>query len=398
MKTQAAVIASDPVYLTWLKETLGANHELNWLRPDDPSDPVTAQLMSISELEVAFVEADLSGASSALLEELTDAHPHLLVIAIGADSPTESVIEAMRAGARDFFVMGRDDLHLAERLRKLMRKSAQMQPQAERNGRIFSIHSAAGGPALAWTAEHMALALQENCRPGDRVLLIDAAVPHGASLVFLNVAQNYSLLDAVQDVYRCDQTLIDTAFSKHGSGLFVLGFPDDQVEPAAMEESDFLALLDVLARHFQHIVLCSAGNLALRTQAGILNRADASVLVSDGSIMNSRINKHWLKAMRLEDCSLDRLGMMVDSDGIARGLDAPGLAQLLDLPLWAVMPVNYQTRLQAMNAGESLFKAVPKDAYCGAMRELCKRLLVQDPKNLSLKKESRGLLSRVFGD
>ncbi len=395
MKSQAAVIASDPVYLTWLKETLGAGVELNWIRPNDTAEPVQAQLLNIEQLEMAFVEADLAGQSGSMLEELTDSYPQVLIIAIGADSPTDAVIEAMRAGARDFFVMGRDDQQLAERLRKLMRKSAQSQQQ-ERAGRLYSLHSASGGPALAWTAEHLALAFQESSRPGDKVLLIDLATPHGASLVFLNIAQNYSLLDAVQDVYRCDQTLIDTAFSKHVSGLSVLAMPEDQLEPSSLDDQDFLSLLDVLVRHFHNVVLCTGPNLSARALAGIFNRAHASIFLSDGSILNSRANKHMLKALRLEDVSLDRSGMLLDSDGIARGLDARGLAKLLELPLWNVMPVNYQTRLQAMNAGDPLYSSAPKDAYCEAMRAFAKRLLVQDPKNLVMGDDKRGLLNRMF--
>lgn len=397
MKSQAAVIASDPVYLTWLKETLGASVELHWIRPDDSADPVSAQLLGIERLEIAFVEADPQIGSD-LLEELTDTQPGVLVVAVGADSPTEAVIEAMRAGARDFFVMGRDDAQLSERLRKLMRKSATQQGSAERTGRLYSIHSATGGPALAWTAEHLALALLENSRAGERILLIDLSTPNGASLVFMNIAQTYSLLDAVADVHRCDQTLIDTAFAKHSSGLNVLTMPEDLVEPARLDEADFLALLDVLARHFHSIVLCTAANLPLHAQAGVLSRAHASFMISDGSILNSRANKHLLKALQLEDCPLDRVGLVVDSDGIARGLDAQNLAQLVELPLWAVMPVNYQTRLQAMNAGDALYKLAPKDAYCAAIRDLAKRLARQDVKTLAQHTARRGLLQRMFGD
>ncbi len=398
MKTQAAVIARDPVYLSWLKEALGPGMELHWVRPDDPAEPVPAQLLGIDDLELAFVEAGADSESAELLELLADENPLLLLVAVGADSPTDSVLDAMRAGARDFFVMGRDDRQLSERLRKLMRKSASTHGIGERSARIYSIHSSPGGQAMAWTAEHLALALLDDCRPGDKVLLLDMAQPYGASLVFLNLAQNYSLLDAVQDVHRCDATLIDTAFVKHSSGLHVLSLPEDLVEPTRMDERDLLALLDVLAKHFHSIVVCCSSNLGIESQAGVVARARAGFMISDGSILNSRSNKHLLKALRLEECPLDRLGLVVDSDGIAKGLDAPSLAQLIELPLWAEMPVNYQNRLRAMNAGEPLYTQAPKDPYCRAMRDLARRLAVQDPKNLVYRAESSGLLQRIFGD
>lgn len=398
MKTQAVIIASDPVYLSWLKEALGSAVELHWVRPDDPAEPVQAQLLGIDPLELIFVEALADPDRITLLEQLSDENPAAIVTAVGADSPTEAVLDAMRAGARDFFVMGRDDRQLAGRLRKLMRKTASSSGLTEAVARIYSIHSAPGGPALAWTAEHLSLALLEDRRPGDRVLLIDAAQPHGASLVFMNLAQSYSLLDAVQDVNRCDQTLIDTAFVKHASGLYLLALPEDLIEPVRLDERDFLALLDVLARHFHSIVICTASNLGVETQAGIVSRAHASVMISDGSILNSRANKHMLKAWRLENCGLDRVGLVVDSDGIAKGLDAASLAQLIELPLWAEMPVNYLPRLRAMNAGESLYSVASKDPYCRAMKEFARRLSVGDAKRLAQKPERGGLLKKIFGE
>ncbi len=398
MKTQAAIIAADPVYLSWLKEILGPGLELHWLRPDDPAEPVQAQLVLIDQLELVFVEAT-GGERGGLFEALTDENPQVLIIAVGADSPTESVLEAMRAGARDFFVMGRDDRQLPERLRKLMRKTASAQASADRVARLYSVHSAMAGPSLGWTAQHLALALLEDRRPGDKVLLIDAAQPYGATLVFLNVAQSYSLLDAVQDVHRCDQTLIETAFVRHASGLYLLALPEDLIEPSRIDERDFLALLDVLTKHFHSIVVCTGSNLAVETQAGLVARAHASLMMTDGSILSSRANKHMLKAWRLEGGELDRVGLVVDSDGIAKGLDAASLAQLIELPLWLEAPVNYQSRLRAMNAGESLFKIAPKEPYCRMLRDFARRLSVQEAKNLSCKPGERGgLLTRIFGE
>lgn len=397
MKTQAALIAADPVYLTWLKEVLGQAVDLHWLRPDDPVEPVSRQLDRVEGLEVAFVEAEPADQRTPLLEQLAEKHAGLLLIAIGADSPTEAVIDTMRAGARDFFVMGRDDAQLGERLRKLLRKSNQAQVSSEPGGHLYSVHGALPTPTLAWTAEHLALAVLERAAPRERVLLLDVASPHGASLVFMNLAQTYTLLDAVQDVYRCDQTLIDTAFVRHASGLYVLSLPEDRVEPLAFEQADLLTLLDVLARHFDSIILCGSSNLHIETHAGIVARARRSLMLGDGSILSSRANKHLLKALRLEEGKLDRLGLVLDSDGLVRGLDAANLAQLVELPLWAEMPVNHPNRIRAMNSGESLFKLSPKDSYCRAVEDLVERLLDPDARMLTAAPDKPGLLQRVFG-
>lgn len=397
MKVQAALVAADPVFLTWLKETLGSSVDLHWVRPEDPIEPVSAQLARIDQLEVAFVEAHPAQQRTGLLEQLADENPALLLIAVGADSPSDAVLDAMRAGARDFFVMGRDDQQLSERLRKLMRKSGQTPVRDAARGQLYSVHSAIGSPTAAFTAQHLALALLERAGPGQRVLLLDVAHPVGAALVFMNLAQTYTLLDAVQDVFRCDQTLIDTAFVRHPGGLYVLSLPEDRVEPPTLDEPDLLTLLEVLSKHFDSIVLCAGNNLALETTTSIIGRAYRSLLIGDGSILSGRANKHLIKALRLEQGQLDRLGLLVDSDGLARGLDAASLAQLVELPLWAEMPVQHVNRIRAMNSGESLYKLFPKDPYCESMRRLAAALAEQEVRTLGVAAEQPGWLRRWFG-
>ena len=59
------------------------------------------------------------------------------------------------------------------------------------------------------------------------MLLVDLATPSGAAAIFLNLNPTYNVLDAINDAHRCDQTLIDTAFPKHSSGVYVLSLPED---------------------------------------------------------------------------------------------------------------------------------------------------------------------------
>jgi len=93
---------------------------------------------------------------------------------------------------------------------------------------LFGVLSAHPGESIAFLAEHLALGILEAQGPNERVLLLDIANPAGAAAIFLNINATYSALDAINDAYRCDQSVVDTAFTRHSSGLYVLITISDQ--------------------------------------------------------------------------------------------------------------------------------------------------------------------------
>jgi pilus assembly protein CpaE len=227
------------------------------------------------------------------------------------------------------------------------------------------------------------------------VLLVDMATPAGACAVFLNINQSYSVLDAINDVYRCDQTLIDTAFSRHASGLYLLSLPEDLVGRPSANFEEFIKLLQVVRGLFACVVIAFDGHLPLETVAGIVTQADRSVLLSDQSIMKSRHSKYLLRALRLEDCPLDRTALVVDNYRRRIGLEPDNLAEILDLPLLGTLSASTgNARIQAMNAGEPLFATAPKDPFSVDVRQLGVALLGGQAR---MEAQQNGLISRLFG-
>ncbi|MGH8457661.1 MAG: AAA family ATPase, partial [Stenotrophobium sp.] len=339
-------------------------------------------------------EAATAGQRVGMVERFLERMPDVPVAGLGADSNPDVVLAAMRAGARDFFVLLRDDANVAALLDKLLRRSAQTGPAGSRKqGKLFAVVSANPGEAIAFTAVHLALACNEKLPRPERVLLVDVATPAGAGAIFLNLNLAYSVLDAVGDVYRCDQTLVDTAFTKHVSGLYVLSLPEDQIGNAQINVEEFLKLLQTLRGLFGCVVVALDGHLPLSGMTGIIAQADRTLLLTDQSIIKSRHNKYLLRALRLEDCALDRAALVVDGYHRRLGLEPKNLAELLDLPLLAALGGDSTARVQAMNAGEPLFAVAPKDMYCADMRTLASTLLAGEGK---AEAAPMGLLERWF--
>lgn len=393
MKTQAVVVADDPVYVSWLQNAAGQNTDFSLLRPLD-ADDLIERLQMLGRTDIVFFQFDASNVDLrvGMVERLLERMPEVPAAGLGAESNPDIVLAAMRAGARDFFVLRRDEANVAALMGKLLRRNTTVTKTQQKQGKLFTLLSANSSGDTAFVAAHLALAAQQQLPSGERVLLVDIASPPGAGTIFLNINQSYSVLDAINDVYRSDQTLVDTAFARHASGIFVLSLPEDLVGRAQINHDELTKLLQVLRGLFGVIVVAVDGLTPLEGLTGMVGLADRSLLLTNQSILMSRHSKYLLRALRLDDCPLDRAALLVDSYHRRVGLEPENLAELLDIPLLGTLSGSAQ-RMPAMNAGEPMFSIAPKDPFCEDVRSVTQALLSGAG---SAPAPQRGLLKKMF--
>lgn len=406
-KSLAFVIADDPAYLPWLQAALGASVSFTLARPAD-ADELLRRLSQGSRFDLLFCEFEDYNAPerAALVEAVIDRLPDLPVVAMGASENASTVLSAMRAGARDFFVLKRDDTKLAAQVGKLLRRAGAATVIAAASGgqgRVYSVIGAQPHESVAFLAAHLALAFAERGNQGmgaergnskERVLLVDAAMPAGAASIFLNLSPTYSLLDAVNDVHRCDATLVDTAFTRHSAGLHLLSLPEEELARPDISADDFGRLLQVFKSLFSTVVVSLDGQAGTALLRAAIAQSARALLLTDQSILKSRQSKYLLRALRLEDTPLEHAALVVDGYRRRLGLEPQNLAELFDLPLLATLSSEGVSRVQSMNSGESMFAVAPKDPYCEGVRRLVQTLATGETAPIEVK--SDGLLNRLF--
>lgn len=401
VKSQAFVIADDPAYLPWLETALGESVQFTRAQPQDAAELLRRlnQGGQGGKFDLLFCEFEDYNAPerAALVEVVADRLPDLPIVAMGASESAATVLAAMRAGVRDFFVLKRDDTKLAAQVGKLLRRVGAANVVAASGngqGRVFAVLGAQPHESIAFLSVHLAQAFAERAKKGERVLLIDAAMPSGAASIFLNLSPSYSVLDAVNDVHRCDATLVDTAFTRHASGLYLLSLPEENLARANIADDDFGRLLQVFKSLFSVVVVALDGQMATPLLRAALQHSSKAMLLTDQSILKSRQSKYLLRALRLEDTVLDNLALVVDNYRRRLGLEPQNLAELFDLPLLATLSSEGVARIQSMNSGESMFLLAPKDPYCEAVRRLAQTLATGEVVAVETKPD--GLLNRLF--
>lgn len=211
--------------------------------------------------------------------------------------------------------------------------------------------------------------------------------------IFLNLTAAYTVLDALGDVYRCDQTLIDTAFVRHSSGVYVLSLPENLLGAPQLDAETLGRLIGVLRGLFTEIVMGIDGHAGVPVLSSVLPLADRLVWLADQSILRSRQSKHLLRALRMDGVSLPRIGLLVDAYQKRLGLEPEHLAELLEIPLLGTLTGEPAARIQSMNTGDPMFKLFPRDPFVNDIRELARSLRDQTD-TMAAPKTQSGLLKR----
>jgi|GEM_PF-652300 len=402
MKFTAYLVATDPAFANWLKHTI-VDVEFVALRVVSVAD-FTDQLDRLAKADLVLFEMDVAEVETrcAMMEQLLERLPDVAVAAVGREPHPDVVLQAMRAGARDFWVMHRDDAALPQAAARLLRRSqstpAAATTKAADQGRVFALVSSHPLDGIGFTAAHLALAFQNlerrESEPRRRTLLLDCASPAGAAAIFLNLTVGYTVLDALGDVYRCDQTLIDTAFVRHGSGLYVLSLPEDLLGAPKLDPEMLGRLIGILRGLFSDIVLGIDGHAGREVLSEVLPQVDRLVWLADQSILRSRQSKHLLHALHAQGVLLPGIGLLVDAYQKRLGLEPEHLAELLEIPLLGTLTGDPAARIQSMNTGDPMFKLFPKDPFVADINELARVLRSGAPVMGTPNKAQGGLLKR----
>lgn len=365
------LISSSKDVTHWMQTVLHDEGEV--VQADGDNLERVLQLVDAVQARAVFCELSPArlAQDAGFMEGLTAAKPLLPVVALAETPDRQSVLTALRAGARDFIS---PDMRPGEVV-SLVRRAASREvgdnhrAAAGSEGVMTAVASARPGGDATMFALHLALALQEQA-PKDDVLLLDLGVPAGDSLQYLGIEPTYTFVDAIRSLRRLDDTLINTAFPKHDSGLRILAMPDDALDVGRITSADLYVLVNALKRHFKQIVLNVGGVPASDFLYVLLGRAERILMLVEQSVPSCKQNRTLLQKLRDNKVGIGQASLVVDRYLSSVPPDADTIAKGFGIPLLCTLPSSGMARLTMMNSGESLFTSAPRDPYTLAIRKI----------------------------
>ncbi|MDD2060220.1 pilus assembly protein [Pseudomonas sp. GD03860] len=349
-------------------------------------------LIDVTFANLIFVGLDREQVVSqcALIEGVLEAKPMLAIVALGDGMDNQLVLNAMRAGARDFVAYGSRSSEVAGLVRRLGKRLPAVTSSPSLGGLtvLYGSQCASDGALLT---THLARVVQGS---GQQTLLLDLGLPRGDSLALLGLEASFHFGDALRHLRRLDNTLIDSAFTRESSGLRLLAYAEGDEPLQRTSAAELYMLLSALRQHFQHIVVNLTGQTDCEALRTFVSHCDKLVWYTDQNVMECRRNLDVLTSWREKGMKLEHASLLVDRylKGVAP--DSEALSKRYGLPLLVALPYSPEVRLNAKNQGLTLFELAPRENLTHHLKALGERLARRTEHN---KQPSGNWLNRLWG-
>ena len=225
------------------------------------ADPVTRRVRAANP-DVTLVDIPSENTQLALraIELLHQEMPEGAIFAIGNLNQPQVIVNAMRAGAREFIERPTNTTDLLEAFVRLTTDQRRSRSEGSR-GKVFSVVNAKGGNGATTVAVNLALALQSAY---GQTALVDLA-PLGHAALHMNLKPAFTVADATRNLHRMDASLLESFMTRHSGGLQLLAGTN---MPTAADPStaEFVRLFDMLVTHFRYVVVDSSSRFDAATR------------------------------------------------------------------------------------------------------------------------------------
>lgn len=270
-----------------------------------------------------------------------------LLVSTNQTNP-QFLIEAVRAGAREFLPKPAIPASLAEAFRRFV-DEVQQPARAAADGKIYCVAPAKSGAGATTVAINLATALADA--PDTRVALIDLSRPLGDAAAYLNLRPQFSVADALRSADRLDSILLES-YANTAAGVAVVAGPEIYHPEPFPGIQELPRLLDVAARTYTHTVL----DLPASMEKGELEvlREMATVFLL---VLTPELPAVWRadRLLRFLDGFNfgDRLRLVLNRSGKEDQMDQADIRKVLDRPVFWRLPNDYAGAMRALSEGRA---------------------------------------------
>src|SRR5207237_2214279 len=259
------------------------------------------------DVVIVDIRSDASSAMASI-ERLRASAPGAGIFAIASTADPDLILQAMRAGANEFFIWppADDTFHGALRRAAQRREVAQGSKTAATTLVFFGAKGGAGTTTMAVNCGVEIARLSK--RP---TVVLDLKAGLGEVALFLGVRPRYTVLDAIDNLHRLDREFLRELVIKHKSGLEILSGSEHFDRPGAPDGTAIEELFRLLTRQYDYLVV-DAGSQMNSCAVAALYTADRMFLVANPDVPCVRNAQRLLERVRELGASADRMRLLLN--------------------------------------------------------------------------------------
>jgi pilus assembly protein CpaE len=272
------------------------------------------------------------------------------IFAVALMADPDLILQAMRAGANEFFVWPPSDDVFQGAIRKTAaRREAAQGTRPAATTLVF--FGAKGGAGTTTIAVNCGVELARITKRS--TLVVDLKPGLGEVALFLGVRPRYSLIDAIDNLHRLDREFLRELVVKHKSGLEILAGSDHFDRPGGPDSGAIEELLRLLARQYEYILI-DAGSQINACSVAALYAADLLFLIASPDVPSVRNAQRLLERVRQLGAAGERVRFVLNRAQEPFPIPPKQIEGALGHPIHHMFPSDYKTVSTSLNSGVPL--------------------------------------------
>lgn len=316
------------------------------------------------------------------LAQLRRQHPRVAVLIVASTLDPKLMLDAMRAGVTEWAAEPLSQSDIEAAVSRLLAGR-----QARVIGQVFAFIGAKGGVGTTTLAVNVATALAKIAP--ERTLLIDLHLAHGDAALFLGAQPRFSVLDALENTHRLDESLFRGLITKTKAGPDLLASSDHPAVSATSPDR-IRTLIEFASTLYEYVVLDVPRSDTTCLES--LDVAKGVVVVANQELATARGASRVAGALRQRYGS-DRVSVVVARYDPSADIGQHDVERVSGIKVLSSIPSDYRSAVHALNQGRPLVLD-NHNALATSLEELAKSLAGVSSQTVDAP-ESGGLIGKL---
>jgi pilus assembly protein CpaE len=353
----AVVDPNDPSRETLKAMLLGM--DMVWLEAECSRYEFFVDVIDQTQPDIGVVSLDADSEKAlALIAELQRSAPQCSLLAISRSNDGQLILQAMRAGAKEFLtqpVQIEDLVASLERINQQRGGSADGRP---RGCTSIAVCGATGGVGTTSLAVNLGCVLAADQR--NSVVLVDLDLALGDADVFLDTIPEYTIVDVAQNVSRLDFSLLKRSLTKHSSGIYLLPRPVQLQDSDLVTADEFQRIIGLLKATFSHMIF-DVSKAYTSLDMAALQASDHALTVIQLDLPCLRNVVRLMMSFDDNERLKESIKIVVNRSGMDSGQISLKKAQeTIGREIFWQLPNDYRTMIEVRNNGVPLIEQAPR--------------------------------------
>lgn len=320
-------------------------------------------------------------------------HPATAIFILSSDTTPNTILRAMRAGAKEYLGHPVPNVEFAAAVNKLLKQTDR---SGGGRGKVIAVFSNKGGVGTTSVSANLAVALARVS--GKEVALADLDLQAGDVSIFMNARPVKTIADVCSGGSGViDSAQITGALVKHSSGVYVLAGPERPEQTEAVKPAKVSEILTTMRESFPFVVVDNGHGFS-DVNLEVFDQADEILVVVLLNLPSIRAAQRCLDVFRQLNYLRDteKVRLVVNRYLPQKDIGVEQLEEALHYPVFWRIPNDYANMSDAINAGMPVSEIDPEADVTKSFDQLASELAGIEVPVMEDEKAGKGFLDKFL--